>query len=188
MSAMKLSAICIGIIVAMLVVPATAETRPVQQDFTKSVMLNYHINKGDITFLDAKVFYGHSRNLFDLQDTFTGSLIGQNDIQIQKFGLSDPRLTFLHKGSIQKDNVNFSVIIPYSKDLTALGISDTKNGTELIRTDLRQLKADFCKSHPNDPDCGFQITPIVLIAGALVAVCVIASGWYILKKKKAAQK
>jgi hypothetical protein len=183
---MNIRWLIIGLIIVLISIPVNAQNVP-SEDYAKTIIIHYSIKGETVTFHDAKVIYGYPPNFIPGGD-FTGKTLGVSDAPLRTFGIDDARITYTETGAIIADEANFSVKVPYSADLNAVGIYNKKGDILLIRTEIRQVKADFCKSHPNDPDCGFQLTPIVFIAGALVAVCIIAGGWYFLKKRKAAQK
>lgn len=177
-----LSLLIIGIVSA----PVLAITD--KTDMHKSILLHYNIKSGNITFLDGHLFYGYSPDLTNTYDTFTGKLIGLNDSVISKFQIMDPRITFTDKGTEFRDNKNFSVIIPYSKDIPSLEIYERDNQTLQIRTDLKPLIKDFCKSHPNDPDCSLiqpWMLPIVILIVIVVGCGVVV---LLLKKKRQSEK
>jgi LPXTG-motif cell wall-anchored protein len=180
---MKTSYIFImGILLVLLVVPAAAQDI-IPNDTTKTMILHFHIKGTTITFLDARVIYGHSPDNLDIKDTFTGKMLGSDDRQIQKFGISDPRITWLDKGHLFTDDINFSVKVPATADLTGVGIYDTKTGKLLARADTTQAMKDFCTAHPQDPDCS-SIPLWMIVVGAGVLVLFAGAGWYFLKKKK----
>ncbi len=182
---MKTSLPFIGILLlVLLVLPATAQDI-IPNDTTKTMILHFHIRGDTITFLDARVIYGHSPDNLDITDTFTGKMLGSGEQQLKKFGISDPRITYMDKGHKFTDDINFSVKVPATMDLTAVGVYDTKNGTLLARADAAKVMKDFCAAHPRDPDCS-RIPFWMIVAGAVFLVLVIAgAGWYFLKKKKA---
>jgi len=176
------------LLITTLTIPITAQNTP-EPSYVKSIILDYHIKDGKITYLGSRMFYGYPPTLSQIPSTFEGKLLGTNDGVITPFRIPDPRIQFTEDGAVFIDNRNFSVIIPYSKDLSALGILERENKTLLIRTDVRQVVEDFCKSHPNDPDCGSE-KPSTGLSGAvaLVAVCIVGGGWYLLKQRRTGQK
>jgi hypothetical protein len=182
---MKTSLSFIGILfLVLLVLPAAAQDI-IPNDTTKTMILHFHIKGDTITFLDARVIYGHSPDNLDINDTFTGKMLGSGDQQLKKFGISDPRITYMDKGHEFTDDINLSVKVPASMDLAGVGIYDTRTGKLLARADTTQVMKDFCAAHPRDPDCS-RIPFWMIVAGAGFLVLVIAgAGWYLLKKKKA---
>lgn len=182
---MKTSLPFIGILLlALLLVPVAAQDI-IPNDTTKTMILHFHIKGSNITFLDARVIYGHSPDNLDIKDKFTGKMLGSGDQQIKKFGISDARITYLDKGNLFTDDINFSVKVPATMDLVAVGVYDTKTGTLLARADTTKVMKEFCTAHPKDPDCS-RIPLWMIVAGTGLLVLVIAgAGWFLLRKKKA---
>jgi hypothetical protein len=175
--------ILVVILLVLLVIPVAAQDI-IPNDTTKTMILHFHINGSTITFLDARVIYGHSPDNLDIADKFTGKVLGPDDKEIKKFGISDARITYMDKGTKFTDNINFSVKVPATMDLTGVEISDTKTGKLLARADTTQVMKDFCTAYPRDPDCS-RIPLWMFVAGAaLLVLCAGAAGWYLLRKKK----
>ena len=175
--------ILVVILLVLLVIPVAAQDI-IPNDTTKTMILHFHINGSTITFLDARMIYGHSPDNLDIADKFTGKVLGPDDKEIKKFGISDARITYMDKGTKFTDDINFSVKVPATMDLTGVEISDTKTGKLLARADTTQVMKDFCTAHPRDPDCS-RIPLWIFVAGAaLLVLCAGAAGWYLLRKKK----
>ncbi len=176
---MKIFFSCTAVVLILLIVtPAVAEDI-IPNDTTKTIIMHFNIKNDTITFLDARVIYGHPPNNPDIPAKFTVKMLAANDRQIKKFGMPDPRITFLDEGYSFTDDINFSVKVPLSMDLDSVGIYDAKTGMLLARGDTKDIIADFCTSHPRDPDCsptsptpapGFSAGIVVLSLGAILMV------------------
>lgn len=190
---MKFTWLIIGIILMLICISVSAQDTP-YENYEKMIILHYSIKNNTVSYLNAKVIYGVPSNLYEYNPdfpsfgAFTGRTLGANDAPLKRFGIDDPRISYYETGAVIAEEANLSVRVPYSSNMTALAIYDRKDDSLLVKTEIKQVVADFCKSHSDDPDCGFQISPVVLIAGTLVAFCIIAGGWYFLKKRKAAGK
>jgi hypothetical protein len=173
------------LLLALLVIPASAQEL-VPNDTTKTMILHFHINGSVVTFVDAKVIYGHSPDNLDIKDTFTGKMLGPDDKVMRKFGISDARVTYSDEGHLFTDNINFSVKVPATMDLATVGVYDTKTDTLLAKADAAGVMKGFCTTHPKDPDC--SRVPLWMIgAGAGILVLIAGAGaWYVLKHRKEA--
>jgi hypothetical protein len=181
---MKTSLLSIGLLVLLVLVVPVMGQDIMPNDTTKTIILHFHINGDTITFLDSRVVYGHSSDTLDIRDTFTGKQEGTDKTLIRKFGISDPRITYMDSGTKFSDDINFSVKVPFTKNTAGLSIYDTKTNQLLIRADTTKGIADFCTTHPQDPDCS-RNPPLVLLVGAGVIIFAgILIGVYFFKKKK----
>jgi len=178
---MKFTWLIIGLILILISVPAGAQHAP-SENSAKIIILHYSITGNTVTFLDAKVIYGYPRNPGPSGD-LTGRTLGDGDTELHRFGIQDPRITYTEDGAIIAEQANFSVMVPYSEDLNSVGIYDKKDDSLLVKTEVQDVVKDFCKSHPDDPDCR-KATP--LSPAVAIGACMMVGGWFFLKRKKAA--
>lgn len=167
-----------------LVAPVVGE-EVLPADTNKTIIQHYHIKGDTITYLDSRVVYSHCSNLFDLPDDYTGRVLGPGNETLNRFGISDPRITFMDTGAKVTDDINFTVNVPMSKKISAVGIYYTDNDTLIVRGDVSKAVRDFCAAHPRDPDCSDGL-PWMLLIGAVIIVLIVVSGmfWYTKRKKK----
>jgi hypothetical protein len=169
------------VVLVFLAVPVMAQ-QIIPNDTTKTIIMHFHIKGENITFLDAHVTYGHPPSLMDIPDDFTGKMLGPNDVPVTKFGLDDPRIFYLDRGAAFNDDINMSVKIPYTDKVDIFGIYNTKTDQNLVRVDTKKIMADFCKSHPNDPDCSL-IKPWMFAIIIIIAIIGCGIAFYYVKKR-----
>jgi hypothetical protein len=92
------------------------------------------------------------------------------------------RITEGEPSAVVRDDVDFSVTLPFSDDTAKVSVYD-RNGTLLLATDLGRAKAEFCSAHAGDERCGGSAAVPGGI-GLLFVVAVIGAGAYLVLKRK----
>lgn len=123
-----------------------------QNDRQKVLIVDFNIKDGKITYLGSRVVYNYPPEYLAHRD-FDVKLLSKTEEIIKEFGISDPRIIYHEEGAAILDDVNFSVIVPFYNHLKDLEIYNVTTKEIMISVDLTNTIGDFCKNHPQDPDC-----------------------------------
>lgn len=163
-----------GMLVMVMLAPATAQP---QQDMTKAIIVTYVMKDGTVSYVDSRVVYGYAPNNVGNND-FMVNLLGTQGASLGSYGIGDPRILYHEDGADILDEVEFTVILPFSSDAQEVRIYD-RDGTTLVSSaDISGTVSSFCSQNPNDPDCGEVAPPaptgIPLGTGIILAGLVLA--------------
>lgn len=137
----------IMLFLCILLQPCMAESST-----TKAVVVDLSFHNGNVTMIQSRVLYNyppdniaHKNILIQLKD-------GQGTVLDEK-GIDDPRIAYLEDGVTYLNDVNFSVIVPYKKDLAKIDLYNGTSQEQLISVDTKDTIRVFCNDNRADPDC-----------------------------------
>ncbi len=125
----------------------------------KVVILTYNTNKGEISLRRVGIAYNDPPNELREHGALLVEQLSAEDQVLSKVFVADPTAfhIFDHKdgepGYMMKDNVDFTVIVPFINQSQKIQIVDLSSGQVLHRLGMREPMLRFCKDHQNDPDC-----------------------------------
>jgi hypothetical protein len=164
------------IMVGILITAVCTCTVVAQQDLTKAVVVNYLFKDGKVTYVGSRVVYGYPPNNVGNNDYVVKLLNGQGGT-LGSYGIGDPRILYHEDGADIRDEVEFSVILPFSPEAREVRVYE-RDGTTLVSTaDISGTISSFCSQNQNDPECGGTPSPtgIPLAFGTILAGLAIAS-------------
>lgn len=168
------------------------------KDTSKIIIVNLNIKNDNVTLLDKNINFSHPPNIGLQPNFFIVKLIATDKKIIKEFGIWDPRLSigdeiiYYENGTMEFlggiasyiDDVNFTVTIPFYKNIEMLNLYENETGEELISVYLRDIVLDFCEQNPNDPDCVCkEETPILYILFIIFIVLILIT-LYVIKIRK----
>jgi parallel beta-helix repeat protein len=126
---------------------------------TKGVLLRLHIRDDTITFSDAEVVAGHPDLVSD-NEAMRGESYSSSGELIDHFGISDPRLSIGDEAVLDEngeiigykgfqnfyDDMDFTVIMPFSDNLKYITIRNGSSGKELVTVNLTLTLHDYCRN------------------------------------------
>lgn len=172
----------IGLVILLCLVVTAAAQQPA------SVVNVYHIRDGQVTLVSSEIIYGKAPNYFADNGDFLIAGLSASDVHQKDAWIDDPRVNRImsvtdgEPSAVVRDDVDFSVTLPYRDDTAKVSVYD-RNGTLLLVTDLGGAKAAFCAAHAGDERCGGSAALLGGI-GLLLAVVVIGGGAYLVLKRK----
>lgn len=171
----------IGLVVLLCLVVTAAGQQPA------SVVNVYHIRDGQVTLVSSEIVYGKAPNYFADNGDFLIAASSVSGTHRKEAWINDPRVNRILRftddepSAVVRDDVDFSVTLPFRDDTAKVSVYD-RNGTLLLVTDLGGAKAAFCAAHANDERC--RGSAAVWGIGLLLAVAVIGGGAYLVLKRK----
>lgn len=118
------------------------------------INLNIKNNTAYIIGIDVENGYGPN---YIQSGQFKVDIINKTGEVIQTISLMDPRIR-LGQEVVYVDDQDFSVIFPFSTDVSMITLFDTVSNKHLISIDLSKTIADFCYNHKEDVDCSLKCT------------------------------
>ncbi|NOZ59637.1 MAG: hypothetical protein GXO66_08725 [Euryarchaeota archaeon] len=149
---------------------------------SKVVVVHMNIKEGVVTELYSKVVYNYPPSY--LRGQFKSEVLSADGRVLREFSVWDPRVR-IGREVVFVDNVNFTVVLPFSSDMKTFNLYDKRTGEKLISVDLTEAIVGFCREHRDDPECaealknldsgeGFAsiatVAVIVALAGLAAAV------------------
>lgn len=172
----------IGLLLLIGTVYAT-EANNTQQN--KVVIVHLNINKGIVTELYSKVVYSYPPSY--IRGQFKSEVLSTDGEIVEEFNVWDPRIR-LGREVIFVDNVNFTVVLPFSDNMKTFNLYDKKTGEKLISVDLTDTIVSFCKEHKDDPECAEALKNLDseknFVSVAIVTVIVLAVIAIVMRVKK----
>lgn len=199
-----------GIIAGMILISCCGANAADTGACTKSYLIQLKITPSGVTEEAVQLVYGYSPLANQSMGSLNARILSANGRVIGAYTLWDTRIPLgedivIDKtGNITKfsaiqareTTAGFVVMFPYTADAVSFNLYDDK-GMLMKSVDLR--KAEDRATWKCTPDYGipsirdtrglpFNQFTLLLVAGVIIAVCAVAGGWYILKKRKPAQK
>ena len=155
-------------LVFVLCIPVAAEQA--MNDTSKAVIVSLHYKDGTVTVVSSRVIYGYPPDNIANSDMIA-KLVGKNTNVIGSYGIEDPRILYSDTGAVLKDDVYFSVILPFDKSGQSVDLYDGATNAKLASADISGSVAKFCTDHKDDPDCGGAVSqPFILFGADLVVI------------------
>ncbi|PKG31235.1 MAG: hypothetical protein CW742_14460, partial [Methanoregula sp.] len=172
----------------------------------KIVVIGFAYENGAVKELSSEIRYGTPPNLNIQTGTIAGILLDGEGRQIGRFSLRDPRIqigdtresdvgtgggTGLGGYTEENADVEFGVIVPFSRDLASVTLADSVTGTNLATVDLAGPVAAFRAAHPEDPDTALPRQPEpfvpaeIALVGGIALVCSAGAGYLVLLRRPA---
>jgi hypothetical protein len=162
-----------------LCLPVTAA--PVN-DTAKAIILSFHYLDGTVTPVNSRVIYGYPPDNIANRDLLA-EMVGKNNAVLGSYGIEEPRVMYTEDGTVMKNDVTFSVIMPFSAGGQRVDLYDGATRAKLASADITGAYSAFCAAHGDDPDCAGGSPLIVYIAAVIVCI-IIAGGIYLFMKRK----
>lgn len=182
------------IFAAVVCVPITgAETLP---DYEKNLQihLNYQDSRYSVSSLEVR--YGKAPNLNIKSGILKGVILDTNGRELKTFSLQEPGVAYGDiLGPTEGDSLigytgrsafgDMIITLPYLQDMQKFSLSDSRDGSLLVSTDLNLPVTAFCTDYPGDPDCLMRIpsskSPVTdsdmyLVLAALLSASIIIAG------------
>ncbi|MCK9581762.1 MAG: response regulator [Methanoregula sp.] len=153
----------IFLILAVIADTPVAALQPVP-DYEKilQVHLDYGQNGYSLTSMEVK--YGKAPNLNIRSGDLKGIILDSGGKELKAFSFADPGvargdiLTSSDETGIigyteRPSSGSITITIPYLHDMQTFSISDSRDGSTLLTTDLNEPVAAFCLDYSADPDC-----------------------------------
>jgi hypothetical protein len=168
------------LLIGLLCLPALAASL---NDTTKVVIVSFQYRDGTVTPAGARVIYGHPPNYAAHRD-YIADMAQKNGNVIGSYGIEDPRVLYSDEGAVLKNEVKFSVFLPYAASGDHVDLFDGQTKQKLATADITGAITKFCDAHQDDPDCSGSGSPLLLYGAViLLVVVVISAGAYLLLKK-----
>lgn len=166
--------IIVTLVVLLVCTPACCAAE--RTDTTKALLVTYLYKDGKVTTLSSRVVYGYPPNYVAHRDILV-DLKGKNGSVLKSFGIQDPRIVYHEEGADLLDEVEFTVLLPFSSDASSVTLSDGDSGTVMVTTDVSSAVSSFCANHPYDPQCagGGKSTPTPIDIGIVLSAVAAAS-------------
>ncbi len=127
----------------------------------KVVLLDYHVEGGVISLVDARVRYGPAPNYFLPRGPLRVESLARDGSVLRSFFMGDPTDFSLHPhtqfevGKLIGEKADFQLVIPVGDQLRAVEILDSETGRTRHRAEVGDLLASFCRSEAmkGDPQC-----------------------------------
>jgi hypothetical protein len=167
-------------LIMAILTPAMAQ--PQQQDMTKAIVVTYLFKDGSVSYVSSRVVYGYAPNNVGNND-FMVNLLGTRDATLGSYGIGDPRILYHEDGADILDEVEFTVILPFSADAREVRIYDRDGTTVVSSADISGTVSSFCSQNPNDPDCGgvaapaptgIPLNPGIIVTGLVITLFMLA--------------
>ncbi len=170
--------LCILITAIPVFVPAAAA----ENATPKAVVLDLSFHNGVIDVIGSRIVNNYppdnraSREILIRMLDAEGALLAEQ-------GIGDPRVAYLEEGAVIRESVNFSVIVPFRKDLATISLVHGESGAMMLSADVSGSVKNYCSGHGSDPDCAAGTSPL-LFGGIGIGVLLLAgAGYYLFRKK-----
>jgi preprotein translocase subunit SecG len=117
----------------------------------KSIIFIFHVKNNIFTLVSSEIIIGKNPSHYGEYDDFFIKEIGKDNEVLKKIGISDPTLFRIadvdpmnpdEPKYVTRDDVNFTIILPYSDDIETITIED-KEGNIVLSTNLDESKKIF---------------------------------------------
>jgi len=182
---MKPCTLLLCILIIALCTPSSAE----ENAMPKAVVLDLSMT-GDV----VHVIGSHVENNYPPDNRATEKIkirmLDQKGTLLLEQGIDDPRIAYVEEGIVIRDSVNFSVIVPFRKDLATIRLVNGATGAGMLSYDVSGIVNGYCKEHGSDPDCAAAGLPPLLPAALIIVIVLLlaGAGWYLLRKKRAPEQ
>ncbi len=152
----------------------------------KAVVLDLSLSGDTVHVVGPRVVYNYPPDNRATETIVIRMLDGRGTL-LGEQGIDDPRIAYVEEGIVIRDSVNFSVIVPFQRDLATISLVNGTTGAGMIAADVSGSVNGFCKEHTGDPDCAAAAgtSPPLPVAPVAVIVAVLAgTAWYLLEKKE----
>lgn len=176
--------VCILVLFTALCTPLSAKEDAVP----KAVVLDLSMRGGAVHVTGSYVVNNYPPDN-RATDKIKIRMLDQKGALLLEQGIDDPRVAYVDEGVVIRDNVNFSVIVPFDKDLATIRLVNGSTGAEMLSYDVSGSVNGYCREHGSDPDCAaFGLQPLMPAALIIVVVLLLAgAGWFLLRKKGASE-
>jgi LPXTG-motif cell wall-anchored protein len=173
--------LCILILTLVMCTPSSAEVNATP----KAVVLDLSMNGDLVHVIGSHVVYNYPPDNRATKKIVI-RMMDAKGVLLAEQGIEDPRIVYLEEGVAIRDQVNFSVIVPFRSDMATINLYNGTSNALMLSADVSGGVNTFCKEHGNDPDCAVSGSSPVLVAVIVVIVVLLAgAGWYLMRKKKA---
>jgi hypothetical protein len=198
-----LPAVLLCLLLVLAIAPATA-LPDAAGTCTRSYLIELSLSPAGISERAVQIVYGYSP-LPEGTGTLSGVITGPGGKNLSEFRLHDPRIQFGDEIQASEDGKNRTaltgiyrtenhaslvIMVPVTADARAFSLYD-QSGHLMKTVDLTKAEnratwnctPDYGIPARNYPPGNASGLPMVLVAGVLVLVLAVGSGWYLLKKR-----
>ncbi|MEI7857976.1 MAG: response regulator [Methanomicrobiales archaeon] len=174
-------------------------------DYQKNMLLHVNYLDGKYSVSAQEVRYGQSPNLNIKSGNLKGLILGSNGKELKSFSLQAPGIAYgdilvpgdgesLIGYTERPASAEMVITLPYLDDMQQFRLSDPRDGSLLVLSDLNPTIASFCSDYSSDPDCLARIVPVkspapdkglsYLLATVFSASVIIAAGLAIMTLRR----